>query len=115
MANAISRRDYLRDTGLWTGGPLTAGYSATAAGYVANETINVGCIGTGSRTILLLEEFKKVAGVRIVGLCDIWDKRIEQAKSPADPKAEAESISGGERERCEQTSTRGATAPDFNR
>ena len=60
MSNASSRRECLRNIVLWTGGLLTAGYSATAAGYVANETINIGCIGTGSRILLMLEEVEKV-------------------------------------------------------
>jgi hypothetical protein len=44
-----TRREFLETIGYTTAGLVAAGYSATAQGFQANETINVGCIGTGGR------------------------------------------------------------------
>jgi len=42
-----NRRAFLEQLGLSS--LVLAGYSATARGFAANETIGVGCIGTGGR------------------------------------------------------------------
>lgn len=51
-----------------------AGVSIAHAGSIfarsANEQINVGIIGCGWRGGQLLEGFRKIAGVKVVGLCD---------------------------------------------
>jgi predicted dehydrogenase len=61
--------------------------AATARGYAANETINVGCIGTGGRCRTLMQSLVKVPGVRIVGVCDVWDVALEEGRKLADVKA----------------------------
>ena len=71
MSSQRTRREFLEQVGLATG-VLLAGYSATARGYAANETINVGCIGTGGRCQHLMRALKEVpgadhGGVRRVG------------------------------------------------
>ena len=53
----------------------------------ANDTINVGLIGTGGRCRHLLKSLVKIPGVRIAGLCDVYDGNLELTKSDADPKA----------------------------
>jgi predicted dehydrogenase len=66
---------------------VLAGYSASAAGYAANETIALGCIGTGGRCRHLMRSLPKIAGVRVTAVCDIWDTHLEAGKQMADPKA----------------------------
>ena len=81
------RREFLGRSGAAALGMLAAGYSATARGYAANETLNVGCIGTGGRTRMLMEALAGVAGVRITAVCDIWDQNLAEGKKRAAPGA----------------------------
>jgi predicted dehydrogenase len=66
-----------------------AGYTATALGYPANETINVGCIGTGGRCRELMRALGRIQGVRITAVADIWDVHLGEGRKLADPKAHA--------------------------
>jgi predicted dehydrogenase len=77
------RRSFLLSAGATVA--TVAGSSATA--YAANETINVGCLGTGGRCRHLMQSLVKIPGVRITAVSDIWDAALEQAKKIADPKA----------------------------
>ena len=52
----------------------------------ANETINVGCIGTGGRCRQLLPALTKIPGARVVALCDILDSALDQTRPLVDPK-----------------------------
>lgn len=81
------RRQFLETLGLGAAGVLAAGYSATAKGYAANETLNVGCIGTGGRCRHLMGALAKVPGVRIAAVCDVWDVHLEMGRKLADPQA----------------------------
>jgi len=83
-----TRREFIEQVGL-ASGLLLAGYGATARGFAANETLNVGCIGTGGRCQQLMNALKQVAGVRVTAVCDIWDQHLEAGKKLADPKAVA--------------------------
>ena len=48
----LSRRQLLQSTAATAAaGLVTAGYTATARGFAANEEITVGCIGTGGRCL----------------------------------------------------------------
>jgi predicted dehydrogenase len=76
------RRRFLATVGIGT-----AGYAAKALGYPANETINIGCIGTGGRCRRLMESLREIPGVRIAAVCDVWDVHLAKAKELADPKA----------------------------
>ncbi len=64
-----------------------AGYAATSRGFAANETINVGCIGTGGRCRELMRALQKIGGVRIAAVADIWDVNLAEGRKLADPKA----------------------------
>ncbi len=75
---------------------VTAGSAATslivgnvATAFAANETINVGVIGTGGRARHLMKALTTIKGVRIIALCDVWDAAISQAAPLADAKATA--------------------------
>lgn len=48
-----------------------------------NETIQIGCIGTGGRCQELMRSLLQIPDVRIVAVCDIWDVRLEQANDLA--------------------------------
>jgi predicted dehydrogenase len=81
-----TRRKFLQSTTLTTAA-LTAGYTATAAGFKANETLAVGCIGTGGRCRRLMGALGKIPGVKIVAVCDVWDHHLALGKKLADAKA----------------------------
>lgn len=66
---------------------LAAGYSATARGYFANETIRVGCIGTGGRCQMLMSALGRVSGTEIVAVCDVWDQHLDRARTLVGEKA----------------------------
>ena len=83
----LSRRELFESLGIAAAGAITAGYTATAKGYAANETINVGCIGTGGRCRKLMESLATIPGVRIAAVCDIWDMHLDEGKKLAEPKA----------------------------
>ncbi len=79
----MHRREFLATSA----GLLAAGYTATACGYAANETLHVGCIGTGGRCRRLMQDLVNISGVRIVAVCDIWDQHLAEGAKLADPKA----------------------------
>lgn len=84
-AKRSSRREFLRDVSL--GSLLVAGSVESARGYAANDTLEIGCIGTGGRCQHLLQSLVKVPGVRVAAACDVWDVHLERGKAMADPQA----------------------------
>ena len=86
MNTKHDRREFLERAGL-AGGLVLAGYTATAGGFAANETLNVGCIGTGGRCQQLMRALKEVPGTRITAVCDVWDAHLEAGKKLADEGA----------------------------
>jgi predicted dehydrogenase len=68
---------------------------ASAAAFVlpsiqalgANDTINVGLIGTGGRCRHLLKSLVKIPKVRVTGLCDVYDDNIALTKPMAEANA----------------------------
>ncbi|MBV8820868.1 MAG: Gfo/Idh/MocA family oxidoreductase [Acidobacteriaceae bacterium] len=62
---------------------VTGGFAATPRGYAANETISVGCIGTGGRCQVLMKSLKKIPGARMVAVCDVWDTNLNTAREIA--------------------------------
>ena len=62
---------------------------SVAAAFPANDTINVGVIGTGGRARHLMQSLAKIDGVRIAAVCDVWDVALADGKKLADPKAAA--------------------------
>src|SRR5262245_21176579 len=78
---ALSRREFVA---------TAAGLALAAPAVVArnaNDTINVGCIGTGGRCLGLMRALKDVPKVRIAAVCDVWDHHLDLARKIADPKA----------------------------
>src|ERR1700692_2527907 len=66
---------------------LAAGYSATSFGYPANDTIGIGCIGTGGRAQMLMKNLEAIKGARIPVCCDVWDQNLAKARQLAGPSA----------------------------
>jgi predicted dehydrogenase len=83
----VSRREMLEMVGSATAAAMTAGYTATAKGFAANETITVGCIGTGGRCRRLMQSLATIQGVKIAAVCDIWDFHLEEGGKLAQPGA----------------------------
>lgn len=83
----LPRRNFVGQIAGYSLGALAVGNTASALGYAANETINVACIGTGGRCRHLMKALVKVPGVKIVGVCDVWDDHLRQGKELADKDA----------------------------
>jgi predicted dehydrogenase len=66
---------------------VTGGFAATRLGYAANETIEVGIIGSGGRAQSLMRALAKIPGARMAAVCDVWDKHLADGKGLADPAA----------------------------
>ncbi len=73
-----NRREFLEQLGLT--GLVLAGQAATARGYAANETLGIGCIGTGGRCQALMRALSEVDGARIVAVADVWDQHLDAGK-----------------------------------
>jgi predicted dehydrogenase len=82
MSHLHDRREFLERIGL-ASGLVLAGYTGTARGYAANETINIGCIGTGGRCRQLMRALEEVPGTRITAVCDVWDQHLEAGRELA--------------------------------
>lgn len=66
---------------------VTGGFGASALGYTANETIQIGVIGSGGRARALMRALDRIPGVKITALADIWDASLTEARKLADPQA----------------------------
>lgn len=79
---SISRRELVSNLGAMAAA-IAAGYAATAKGFTANETITVGCIGTGGRCRKLMQSLAMIQGVKIAAVCDIWDFHLDEGRKLA--------------------------------
>lgn len=59
----------------------------TSRGFAANETLTVGCLGTGGRCRALMKSLAQISGVKIAAVADIWDEALAQGKGLADAQA----------------------------
>lgn len=83
-----TRRAFLETVGQFGAGALLAGMATESArGFAANDTIEVGCLGTGGRCQLLMKTVAKIPNVRISAVCDVDKTRLEKARTLADPAA----------------------------
>jgi predicted dehydrogenase len=78
-----NRRELIKNLGV----AVTGGYLATPRGYAANETIRIGCIGTGGRCQQLMRALVQIRGAKIVTVCDVWDNALAAAQKIAGPDA----------------------------
>ena len=86
-APGSSRRDFLGSMGVLGAGAALSAPAGPAFGYRANETIRVGCIGTGGRCRTLMKSLAALPGVKIVAVSDAWDVALAEARKLADPSA----------------------------
>ena len=84
----MTRRSMLKTSAGVAAGLAALGVPAVNA-LGANETLNVGCIGTGGRCRTLMQSLAKIPNVRIGAVCDIYDVHLDLGKKLADPKATA--------------------------
>lgn len=84
MAARTGRRGFLKAS---AAGLVMGGFAASSRGYAANETINVGCIGTGGRCRQLMGYLKNLPGVQINAVCDVWDENLQKGLELAAPGA----------------------------
>ncbi len=89
MSTALTnRRDFLATAGRFSAGGLMAMAAAESArGYMANDTIEVACLGTGGRCRTLMKSLATVPGVRLAAVADIWDVHLSEGRKLADAKA----------------------------
>ena len=92
-SKGMSRRDFMRNAGVTAAGVMagsligkTAGLAAPAAPRVigANDRINVGIIGIGGMGgghLNMLKGMQEDQNIKIVAVCDVWDKRLESARN----------------------------------
>lgn len=60
------------------------GLPGVAGAFPANEELRIACIGTGGRMRGgLMPAAKKIQGVRLVGVCDVWDRALEEGRAAA--------------------------------
>ncbi len=64
---------------------LTAASASRIVG--ANETLQIGCIGTGGRAQALLRNVERIGRARISAVCDVWAENLEKGKQLAGPSA----------------------------
>jgi len=75
----VPRRDFIKSVGAAT--------AATALSYSrilgANERVQMGLIGCGSRGVGVMNSFLKVGDVDVTALCDVYGAQFERAKQNA--------------------------------
>lgn len=76
----FSRRDFLKTAGAASLGAAVAARSLTAETkkHSANDTIQIGVIGTGSRGNHLLQNLMTIEGAKITACCDIQKKNLKK-------------------------------------
>jgi len=62
---------------------LGAATAAARYAYPANDTVAIGCIGTGGRAQMLMRNMEALKGGRITAVCDVWDDNLGKAKQIA--------------------------------
>jgi len=89
----MSRRDFIRSAGATAAGVVagsligkTASFGAPAAPRVigANDRINIGIIGVGGMGgghLNMLRDMAKDQNIRVVAVCDVYDRRLEGARN----------------------------------
>ncbi len=89
-ATTLDRREFLETVGRFGAGAVLATAAVeTSRGFGANDTVEIGCLGTGGRCRRLMQSLAQVPGGRLAAVCDIWDVHVEEGRKLADPKAVA--------------------------
>ncbi len=64
----------------------------TVRGFGANETITIGCLGSGRRCHRLMQVLAKLPNVRLAGVCDVDDTHLNSARKLADPRQRVSTV-----------------------
>ncbi len=75
--NDVSRRDFVKVAGAATAVAATMGAPAIRTVKAANDQVQYGVIGTGSRGQYLLKHLKHIDSGRCVAICDIQDENLK--------------------------------------
>jgi predicted dehydrogenase len=84
MPVSSSRRSFILSAGTALAATVAG---SVARGYPANESLQVGVIGSGGRARRLMQAFPQLDNVRIIHVCDIWDAALAEGLKLADAKA----------------------------
>lgn len=87
----MKRRDFIIKSGLATTGVLasTSAIAGIAGKFSANDTINFGVIGTGSRGKGLISLLNRIEGVNVIACSDILPFRLEEGIKRTGGRAKA--------------------------
>ncbi|MDB5352783.1 MAG: putative dehydrogenase [Planctomycetota bacterium] len=87
--SAETRRAFLEKGVGLVGASTLIGATAveSARGFAANDTIEIGCIGTGGRCQHLMKSLAQIPGVRIAAVCDVFEPNRENSRKLADKDA----------------------------
>ncbi|MBD3265978.1 gfo/Idh/MocA family oxidoreductase [bacterium] len=65
------RRTFLKQSG-----SILPAFAIASSSFSANDTIRIGCIGTGGRCRHLLRDLVHLDGVKVTALCDVWEHHL---------------------------------------
>jgi predicted dehydrogenase len=82
-----SRRRFLAQSATVSAAALTAFGAPAVQARGANETLRVGLIGAGVRSRALVNALLRIPNVSLAAVSDVYDVRLDEAASKADPKA----------------------------
>ena len=76
--NDLTRRDFVKTAGAVTAVAATIGAPAIQKVRAANDRVQYGIIGTGSRGNYLMKDLKDIAAGQCVAISDIQDDNIKK-------------------------------------
>jgi len=80
MAKGLSRRQFI-GTSAVAASAVALGRASVARGYPASEKVQLGWIGCGARSTMLMQHMmKNVPDAKVVAVCDLIPERMEKAK-----------------------------------
>ena len=84
---AITRRKFLKNSGLIAGGSIVLPAIIPSCAFGANDRITIGMIGTGDHCINWnLAAYLKLDACRVIAVCDVDSSRAGKAKATIDKK-----------------------------
>ncbi|MDX1639734.1 MAG: Gfo/Idh/MocA family oxidoreductase [Balneolaceae bacterium] len=82
--NKISRKDFIVTSGAALTGVSALGYSSILG---ANDRVNLGIIGTGSRGTYIAQVLNQISNIRLMACCDIRPENLQEGLHHASPDA----------------------------
>ncbi len=86
-SSKTTRRGFLETIGGAAAGASSLAALESARGFAANDSLTVGCLGTGGRCQTLMKSLAQVPGVKIAAVCDVYDANLKSAAKLADSHA----------------------------